>query len=106
MFLQVDWGKGRALSHMLNALGLDDADDVIPIYLGDDRTDEDAFKVLQERATGFGILISNKVRTEQSLTHSTAHSLSWSVTDLSLSCSVNQVLTSFACATAVVVVSP
>lgn len=46
---------------MLNALGLDDADDVIPIYLGDDRTDEDAFKVLKERATGFGILISNKV---------------------------------------------
>ena len=58
---QVDWGKGRALSHMLNALGLDDADDVIPIYLGDDRTDEDAFKVLKDRATGFGILISNKV---------------------------------------------
>lgn len=61
MTYQVDWGKGRALSHMLNALGLDDADDVIPIYLGDDRTDEDAFKVLKERATGFGILISNKV---------------------------------------------
>ena len=58
---QVDWGKGRALSHMLNALGLDDCDDVIPIYLGDDRTDEDAFKVLKERASGFGILISNKV---------------------------------------------
>lgn len=58
---QVDWGKGRALSHMLNALGLDEADDVIPIYLGDDRTDEDAFKVLKGRATGFGILISNKV---------------------------------------------
>ena len=46
---------------MLKALGLDDADDVVPIYLGDDRTDEDAFKVLKERATGFGILISNKV---------------------------------------------
>ena len=62
MFLQqVDWGKGRALAHMLTALGLDDCDDVIPIYLGDDRTDEDAFKVLKERATGFGILISNKV---------------------------------------------
>ena len=58
---QVDWGKGRALAHMLNALGLDECDDVIPIYLGDDRTDEDAFKVLKERAIGFGILISNKV---------------------------------------------
>lgn len=78
---------------MLNALGLDEADDVIPIYLGDDRTDEDAFKVLKEGATGFGILISNKVRTQQPLSHSTTHSLSRSVTDLSLSCSINQVLT-------------
>ena len=60
---QVDWGKGKALAHMLNALNLDECDDVIPIYLGDDRTDEDAFKVLKDRATGFGILISNKVST-------------------------------------------
>lgn len=46
---------------MLVALGLDQADDVIPIYLGDDRTDEDAFKVLNERSAGLGILISSKV---------------------------------------------
>lgn len=59
---QVDWGKGRALSHMLNALSLDDCDDVIPIYLGDDRTDEDAFKVLKQRGSGFGVLISNKMK--------------------------------------------
>ena len=80
---QVDWGKGRALSHMLTALGLDGADDVVPIYLGDDRTDEDAFKVLKERATGFGILISNKVslalacgrQGQSSLAHSLRHSL-------------------------------
>ena len=57
----MDWGKGKALAHMLKALSLDDCDDVIPIYLGDDRTDEDAFKILKDRAAGFGILISNKV---------------------------------------------
>ncbi|KAL0043483.1 hypothetical protein WJX79_006006 [Trebouxia sp. C0005] len=59
---QVDWGKGRALSHMLKALSLADCDDVIPIYLGDDRTDEDAFKVLKQRGSGFGVLISNKMK--------------------------------------------
>ena len=65
--LQVDWGKGRALAHMLVALGLEEAEDVVPIYLGDDRTDEDAFKVLKERSAGLGILISSKVRSTSCL---------------------------------------
>jgi hypothetical protein len=65
--MQVDWGKGRALSHMLKALSLDDCEDVIPIYLGDDRTDEDAFKVLKQRGSGFGVLISNKVSQSNTL---------------------------------------
>jgi trehalose 6-phosphate phosphatase len=30
----------------------------VPVYIGDDRTDEDAFKVLRERGQGFGILVS------------------------------------------------
>lgn len=41
----VDWDKGRAVLHLLGALGLD-GDDVIPVYLGDDVTDEDAFAAL------------------------------------------------------------
>ncbi|XP_019173541.1 PREDICTED: probable trehalose-phosphate phosphatase H, partial [Ipomoea nil] len=32
--------------------------DVFPVYIGDDRTDEDAFKVLRERGQGFDILVS------------------------------------------------
>ncbi|CAA6665058.1 unnamed protein product [Spirodela intermedia] len=38
--------------------GFADSEDVLPVYIGDDRTDEDAFKVLRERGQGFGILVS------------------------------------------------
>lgn len=38
--------------------GLANCSDVLPIYIGDDRTDEDAFKVLQDKGDGYGILVS------------------------------------------------
>jgi trehalose 6-phosphate phosphatase len=41
----VDWDKGRAVLHLLRALDLD-GDDVTPVYLGDDVTDEHAFQAL------------------------------------------------------------
>ena len=60
--MQVDWDKGHALLHLLAAMGLDVDDDVLPIYIGDDRTDEDAFRALRSRAKGgLGILVSSKV---------------------------------------------
>eukprot|EP00271_Cylindrocystis_brebissonii_P002937 TRINITY_DN13684_c0_g1_i1.p1 TRINITY_DN13684_c0_g1~~TRINITY_DN13684_c0_g1_i1.p1 ORF type:complete len:375 (-),score=68.76 TRINITY_DN13684_c0_g1_i1:1398-2522(-) len=55
----VDWDKGKALTYLLRTLGLDQGGDVLPLYIGDDRTDEDAFMVLREAAVaGCGILVS------------------------------------------------
>ncbi|CAH9101511.1 unnamed protein product [Cuscuta europaea] len=54
----IDWDKGRALVFLLEALGFTNCADVFPIYIGDDLTDEDAFKVLREKGHGIGILVS------------------------------------------------
>ncbi|KAG0499611.1 hypothetical protein HPP92_003854 [Vanilla planifolia] len=54
----IKWDKGKALEFLLECLGFADCKDVFPIYIGDDRTDEDAFKMLRDRGQGFGILVS------------------------------------------------
>ncbi|KAK1309472.1 putative trehalose-phosphate phosphatase H [Acorus calamus] len=41
----IKWDKGKALEFLLESLGFADCNDVLPVYIGDDRTDEDAFKV-------------------------------------------------------------
>lgn len=55
----LDWDKGRALLWLLEALGLD-RPDVLPICIGDDVTDEDAFRALAGR--GIGILVAEEPR--------------------------------------------
>ncbi len=55
----VDWDKGKAVLWLLDALGLDRSD-VHPVYVGDDVTDEDAFRALHDR--GMGILVSELPR--------------------------------------------
>ncbi|XP_054789051.1 probable trehalose-phosphate phosphatase J [Prosopis cineraria] len=54
----IKWDKGKALEFLLQSLGFTNSEDVFPIYIGDDRTDEDAFKVLRSRGRGTGILVS------------------------------------------------
>ncbi|XP_010547623.1 PREDICTED: probable trehalose-phosphate phosphatase J isoform X1 [Tarenaya hassleriana] len=54
----IKWDKGKALEFLLESLGFGDCNNVFPVYIGDDRTDEDAFKMLRERGQGFGILVS------------------------------------------------
>jgi trehalose 6-phosphate phosphatase len=51
---KIDWDKGMAVLYLLEALDLD-GDDVVPMYLGDDITDEHAFEALAGR--GIGIFV-------------------------------------------------
>ena len=53
---RIDWHKGKALLLLLETMGLD-KQDVLPLYFGDDATDEDAFRVLQDR--GLGVLVEH-----------------------------------------------
>ncbi|MGH7982055.1 MAG: trehalose-phosphatase [Candidatus Udaeobacter sp.] len=55
----VDWDKGKAVLWLLRALDLESRSGGIrPIYIGDDSTDEDAFRALEQR--GIGILVSEQ----------------------------------------------
>ena len=55
----IDWDKGKALLWLLNKLGLD-RPGVLPLYVGDDVTDEDAFEVLMERGLGLVVQEGDK----------------------------------------------
>ncbi len=63
----VDWDKGKAVRWLLTeALGLE-TDAVLPIYIGDDVTDEDAFKELHD--DGIGILVDGEGYRQDSAAH-------------------------------------
>lgn len=64
---RIDWDKGTALEHLLKMLGLADPSKVFAIYIGDDRTDEDAFRVLKKSNLGGGILVSSRPKDTESL---------------------------------------
>jgi trehalose 6-phosphate phosphatase len=53
----VKWDKGKAVLYLLEALGLGRGD-VMPVYLGDDITDEHAFEALAGASpTGTGVFV-------------------------------------------------
>ncbi|HSJ83572.1 MAG TPA: trehalose-phosphatase [Acidimicrobiia bacterium] len=54
----VDWDKGKAVLWLLEVLEL--GEDVIPVYVGDDETDEDAFRALADR--GIGVVVGEEHR--------------------------------------------
>ena len=53
----IDWNKGKAVVWLLETLELERGN-ALPIFIGDDRTDEDAFRALEKR--GIGILVSEQ----------------------------------------------
>jgi len=55
----LDWNKGRALLWLLEAFHLD-TPEILPLYIGDDVTDEDAFRVLEDK--GIGVVVGESGR--------------------------------------------
>ncbi|HUF12508.1 MAG TPA: trehalose-phosphatase [Longimicrobiales bacterium] len=53
----VDWHKGRAVEFLIDTLAGDD-DGLYPVFIGDDVTDEDAFRAVQERG-GLAVLVAD-----------------------------------------------
>lgn len=56
---RVPWDKGRAIIKYLSCLGI--REPILKVYIGDDLTDEDAFKILNSR--DIGIVVGNHKET-------------------------------------------
>lgn len=59
---KIDWDKGKAVTWILKGLKFNDRDNLV-IYIGDDTTDEDAFRVIKDK--GFGILVADPPKSSE-----------------------------------------
>ncbi|KAJ1377548.1 Trehalose-phosphatase [Sesbania bispinosa] len=63
----IEWNKGNAVEYFLDTLGLSSSNNILPVYIGDDRTDEDAFKAIQSRGQGYPIIVTSVPRETNAL---------------------------------------
>jgi trehalose 6-phosphate phosphatase len=67
---KVDWDKGKAVQYLCHALHVE-GDEFVRVYLGDDITDEDAFRALHGSpggalpGNGIGIVVADLGEAEQ-----------------------------------------
>lgn len=67
---RIDWDKGKAVLWLLEQLRLD-RPDFVPIFLGDDVTDEDAFRALERRGIGIAVIAAPRPTVAQYTLHDT-----------------------------------
>ena len=53
-----DWDKGKAVEWLLEQIKQEFEEEVFPVYIGDDVTDEDAFRMMGDLG-GVGIIVSD-----------------------------------------------
>ncbi|HXO21220.1 MAG TPA: trehalose-phosphatase [Thermoanaerobaculia bacterium] len=56
----LDWDKGKALAWLLDRLAKDSKTPLLPVYIGDDVTDEDAFRAIG--SNGITVLVADEPR--------------------------------------------
>lgn len=74
---KVDWDKGKAVQYLRHALHVD-GEQFVSLYLGDDITDEDAFRNLQG-PTGIGVVVADPDEPEQACRTTAADFVLWSM---------------------------
>jgi trehalose 6-phosphate phosphatase len=62
VFPPVNWDKGKAVLWLLHNMSFSESTPAFPIYIGDDVSDEDAFKMLKN--SGLTILVGNQKKSD------------------------------------------
>jgi len=59
----VDWNKGKAIRLIIEKFGKGKKYEILPVYIGDDQTDEDAFTEINKHNDGISVLVGDNQTT-------------------------------------------